>query len=31
LGDDWTPEVSQAWADGYKAIVQLMLAGHEEN
>ena len=28
LGSDWTPEVKQAWADGYEAVVYLMLKGH---
>ena len=28
-GDDWTPEIEQAWADAYGAIVGLMLEGAE--
>lgn len=27
LGDDWTPEVKQAWVDAYGAITELMLEG----
>jgi hemoglobin-like flavoprotein len=27
LGDQWTPQVEQAWLDGYEAIAQLMLKG----
>lgn len=27
LGKDWTPNVKQAWADAYGAIVDMMLAG----
>jgi hemoglobin-like flavoprotein len=27
LGEDWTPEVKQAWTDAYEAIVNLMLEG----
>ena len=30
LGEDWTPEVRQAWIDAYTAIVQLMLEGTEK-
>ncbi|MGH8000951.1 MAG: globin family protein [Brasilonema sp.] len=33
LGEDWTPEVKQVWADAYSEIVDLMLEGtksHEE-
>lgn len=26
-GDDWTPEMAQAWGDAYAAIQKLMLAG----
>src|SRR4028118_1234176 len=26
LGTDWTPEVKQAWTDGYEAVVNMMLA-----
>jgi hemoglobin-like flavoprotein len=29
LGSDWTPEVKQAWINGYGAIVDLMLAGKD--
>jgi hemoglobin-like flavoprotein len=28
LGAKWTPEVKQAWADGYEAIANLMLEGN---
>ncbi len=31
LGDDWTPEVKQAWIDAYTAIQALMLEGAAEN
>jgi hemoglobin-like flavoprotein len=31
LGTDWTPEVKQAWIDGYEAIANLMLEGDPEN
>jgi hemoglobin-like flavoprotein/DNA-binding CsgD family transcriptional regulator len=31
LGTDWTPEVKQAWIDGYDAIANLMLEGDPEN
>ena len=27
LGDDWTPEVKQAWVDAYGAITEIMLDG----
>ncbi|MDJ1184482.1 globin family protein [Roseofilum casamattae] len=27
LGDQWTPEVKQAWIDAYQAIANLMLEG----
>ena len=27
LGEDWTPEVTQAWVDAYGAITKLMLEG----
>ncbi len=27
LGDDWTPDVQQAWIDAYDAITTLMLEG----
>ncbi|MGK7906785.1 MAG: globin family protein [Synechococcus sp.] len=27
LGDDWTPDVKQAWVDAYGAITELMLDG----
>ena len=30
LGTDWTPEVKQAWAEGYEGVVHLMLKGHQE-
>ncbi|MBE9128650.1 MULTISPECIES: globin family protein [unclassified Coleofasciculus] len=29
LGESWTPEVKQAWVDGYGAITTLMLEGAE--
>ena len=27
LGNDWTPEVKQAWTDAYQAIASIMLEG----
>ena len=27
LGENWTPQVRQAWTDAYGAVTQLMLAG----
>ncbi|MEL7086794.1 MAG: globin family protein [Cyanobacteria bacterium P01_A01_bin.3] len=27
LGDDWTPDVKQAWVDAYGAVTELMLDG----
>ena len=31
LGDDWTPELKQAWVDAYTAIEVIMLEGAAEN
>ncbi len=30
LGDDWTPELKQAWMDAYQVISDIMLKGAQE-
>lgn len=29
-GDDWTPELEQAWTEAYQALAGLMLAGYPQ-